>query len=151
MDLTGIGAASELGGKVVDFLGKIADRIWPDPQKKAEFMLEVQKVNQTGELAQLAADTELMKGQLAINQEEAKSTNIFISGWRPFTGWTCCAGLIYATVLNPIAQFVAKVMFSYQGTFPAIETGILVSLLTGLLGLGGMRTYEKRTGTEGNR
>jgi hypothetical protein len=78
----------------LDFVSKIADKIWPNPADKAAGLLELEKLRQTGELAVLAAETELAKGQLAINAEEAKSENLFVAGWRPFIGWVCgLAGL----------------------------------------------------------
>lgn len=102
------------------------------------------KLQQTGELAQLTADTELARGQLGVNQAEAGNTNLFVSGWRPAVGWTCVAGLAYSFVFRPIAgPFVQK-----QIGLPleALDMGTLGTLLFGMLGLGGMRTLEKING-----
>jgi hypothetical protein len=144
MDLTGLGS-------VFDFGSKLIERIWPDPAQRAQASLELAKLQQSGELQKLALETDLLKGQLQINQEEAKSTNWFVAGWRPAVGWTCAAGLLYATIIDPMARFIAMTVFHYTGAFPDIATGILVATLTGMLGIGTMRTVEKVKGAEGNR
>jgi hypothetical protein len=144
MDLTGLGSLFDFGSKLIE-------RIWPDPAQRAQASLELAKLQQSGELQKLALETDLLKGQLQINQEEAKSTNWFVAGWRPAVGWTCAAGLLYATIIDPMARFIAMTVFHYTAAFPDIATGILVATLTGMLGIGTMRTVEKVKGAEGNR
>ena len=131
-------AAFQLGGKLLD-------RFFPDPAKRAEAQIELVKLQQTGELAHLAAETDLAKGQIAINVEEAKSTSLWVSGWRPCVGWVGAGGLAYAAILEPLARFVAN-LAGYTGAFPVLDTTITMQLLFGLLGLGGFRTYEKSKG-----
>lgn len=127
---------------LLTFGKSLIERVFPDPAAKAAAELELLKLHQSGELAQLAAETDLAKGQLAINVEEAKSANLFVSGWRPAVGWTGAVGLAYAAVLEPMARFAAT-MGGYTGTFPVIDTTITMQVLFGLLGLGAMRTAEK--------
>lgn len=91
-------------------------------------------------------DKELLKGQLEINMEEAKSSSLFKSGWRPFVGWVCGIAFAYAAIFEPLMRFIAQVMFSYAGAFPAIDTALTMQVLFGLLGLGAMRSYEKKAG-----
>jgi hypothetical protein len=134
-------------GSLFDFAGKVVDKLFPDPQKAAEAKIELFKLQQTGELAKLAAETDLSKGQLAVNVEEAKSQSIFVAGWRPFVGWVGGAGLAYSVLLEPIARFVAQVGFGYHSGFPVIDTTITMQILFGLLGLGAMRSYDKKNGT----
>ena len=81
--------------------------------------------------------------QIGVNTEEAKSANLFVAGWRPFIGWTCGAGMAYAAIVLPVMEFIAKVGFGYAGDFPKVDWAILGQVLLGILGLGGMRTYEK--------
>lgn len=138
-------------GSVFDFAGKIVDKLIPDPAQKAQAQLELIKLQQSGELAKLASDTDITKAQIAVNQEEAKSSSKFIAGGRPFIIWVCGFSFAYATVLEPIARFAATVIFHYGGSFPVIDTLLTMQVLVGLLGLGGMRTYEKAKGVEGNR
>lgn len=89
--------------------------------------------------------------QIAVNLEEAKSTNWFVAGWRPFVGWIGGVGLAYATILEPLLRFVATVVFKYVGAFPIIDTSLTLQILLGILGLGWMRTEEKKKGVEGSR
>lgn len=144
MALDPISIALEIGGKVLD-------RIFPDPAQKAAAQLELFKLQQSGELARMTADTELAKAQIAVNQVEAASPRMFIAGGRPFVMWVCGMGLAYVAILEPIARFLAKVAFHYEGEFPVIDTTLTMQVLLGLLGLGGMRTVEKLKGAEGNR
>ena len=133
-------------------LGKgLIDRLFPDPAAKAAAQLELLKMQQAGELAQLAAETDLAKLQIQTNIEEAKSTNWWVAGWRPAIGWVCGAGLAYAALVEPFARFAAKVWFGYTGDFPVIDTDLTLQILMGMLGLGAMRSVEKIKGAEGHR
>ena len=133
-------------------LGKgLIDRLFPDPAAKAAAQLELLKMQQAGELAQLAAETDLAKLQIQTNIEEAKSTNWWVAGWRPAIGWVCGAGLAYAALIEPFARFAAKVWFGYNGDFPVIDTDLTLQILMGMLGLGAMRSVEKIKGAEGHR
>ena len=89
--------------------------------------------------------------QISVNVEEAKSTRMFIAGWRPFVGWVCGSSLLYVGILEPIARFIATVAFAYQGKFPVIDTTVTIPVLLGMLGLGAMRTTEKIKHAEDNR
>jgi hypothetical protein len=129
----------------------LIERFFPDPEKKAAAQLELLKMQQNGELAQLAAETDLAKLQLQVNVEEAKSTNWFVAGWRPGIGWVCGAGLAYASLIEPFARFIAKVGFAYTGEFPVISTDLTLQILMGMLGLGAMRSVEKIKSSESNR
>ena len=133
-------------------LGKgLIDRLWPDPAQKAAAALELARMQQNGELAQLAAETDLAKLQIQTNIEEAKSTNWWVAGWRPAIGWVCGAGLAYAALVEPFTRFAAKVWFGYTGDFPVIDTDLTLQILMGMLGLGAMRSVEKIKGAEGKR
>jgi len=133
-------------------LGKgLIDRLWPDPAQKAAAALELARMQQNGELAQLAAETDLAKLQIQTNIEEAKSTNWFVAGWRPGIGWVCGAGLAYAALVEPFARFAVKVWFGYTGDFPVIDTDLTLQILMGMLGLGAMRSVEKVKNVEGHR
>jgi hypothetical protein len=132
-----ISAALDLGGKLIE-------RLIPDPAAKAAASMELLRMQQTGELAQLTANTDLAKGQISVDQAEASNPSLFVSGWRPAVGWVCAAGLAYAFLVKPvfspiIAKFVGAPM-------EALDIGTLLTLLLGMLGLGGMRTVEKLNG-----
>ena len=89
---------------------------------------------------------EIAKGQIQINAEEAKSRNIFIAGWRPFVGWTCAVALAYHFVLNPIILFITAWTGAVIPELPQFDMDSLMTVLLGMLGLGGLRTYEKKAG-----
>lgn len=125
---------------------KLIDRLWPDPAQRDAAKLKLFELQQTGELAKLAAETDLAKGQLAINQMEAQNPRLFVSGWRPWIGWVCGAAFTYAAVIEPVARFIAAVAFGYKGAFPVIDTWLTVQVLFGILGLGALRTREKEKG-----
>jgi hypothetical protein len=129
----------------------LISRFFPDPEKQAEAQRALLQMQQNGELAQLAAETDLAKLQLQVNVEEAKSTNWFVAGWRPGIGWVCGAGLAYASLIEPFARFIAKVGFAYTGEFPVISTDLTLQILMGMLGLGAMRSVEKIKSSESNR
>ena len=129
----------------------LIERFFPDPEKKAAAQLELLKMQQSGDLAQLAAETDLAKLQIQTNIEEAKSTNWWVAGARPFIMWTCGVSLAYVSVVEPISRFVAKVWFGYVGDFPVIDTNLTMQILMGILGLGAYRTAEKIKGAESNR
>lgn len=129
---------------LIPAISTVLDRVLPDPAAAAAAKLEIFKLQQSGELAQIT-------GQLEINKAEAKSTNWFVAGGRPFILWGCGTSFLYATLFEPIMRFVALVVFDYDGAFPVIDTTITLQILLGLLGLGGFRTIEKIRGVEGNR
>ena len=132
-------------------LGKgLIDRVLPDPAAKAAAQLELLKMQQAGDLAQLAADTDLAKLQIQTNMAEAAG-NWFTAGWRPFIGWICGVSLCYVAIIEPVARFVAQVWFAYTGAFPTIDTQLTMQVLLGMLGLGAMRSAEKIKGAESNR
>ena len=89
---------------------------------------------------------ELAKGQLAINQVEATHKSIFVAGWRPFIGWTCGVALCWHFVLAPITIFVCAYLSVSIPELPTFDMGSLMTVLMGMLGLGGLRTYEKQKG-----
>ena len=129
----------------------LIERFFPDPAQKAAAALELARMQQSGELAQLAAETDLAKLQIQTNIEEAKSTNWWVAGWRPAIGWVCGAGLAYAALVEPFARFAARVWFGYTGNFPVIDTDLTMQILMGMLGLGAMRSVEKVKNAEGHR
>lgn len=138
-DITGIGSVFEFGGKVID-------RLFPDPAQRDAAKLELFKAQQAGEFREMDQAFELAKSQIGVNQTEAANPRLFVSGWRPFVGWVGGVSLAYAGIVEPMARFVATVVYHYSGAFPAIDTTLTLQVLLGLLGLGGLRTLEKRGG-----
>jgi hypothetical protein len=113
---------------------KILDKFVPDPAAKAE-----------AEAALRATFLQWDTAQTEVNKVEAASGDKFASRWRPFIGWTCGAAFAWHFVLAPVANF-----FVVRAGDPAIniafDMNTLLTVLMGLLGLGGLRTYEKIRG-----
>lgn len=130
MALEPITAALEIGSKIID-------RLWPDSTKAAEAKFELFKLQQSGEL-------ELITKQLDINKVEASNPSVFVSGWRPAVGWVCVAGLSYSFVGQPLLNWVSAIM-NFANP-PLLDMGTLLTILGGMLGLGGLRTVEKVNG-----
>ncbi len=137
-----------LGALIKGALGPIMDgvlRFIPDKNKRAE-------AKEQFEGQMLNAMTGLVEGQLKINQEQAKHSSVFVAGARPFIMWVCGSALLWQFLLQPMATWFL-LAFAQPETlppFPALDMGPLMTLLLGMLGLGGLRTYEKRLGVERN-
>ena len=86
---------------------------------------------------------ELAKGQLEINKAEAAHKSLFVAGWRPFVGWTCGVALAWHFVGQPLAVFGIAVAGVDTPDLPVFEMESLLTVLLGMLGLGGLRTFEK--------
>jgi hypothetical protein len=109
---------------IIDKVADNVDRFTLDKEEKAQLIAEINKA------------------QLEVNKVEAGSTSLFVSGWRPFVGWTCGVALCYHFILQPFLTFLLFA-FGYQITLPTFDMGTLTTILMGLLGLGGLRSYEK--------
>lgn len=134
-----------LGGILGDLINPVKDLISEvvvDKDKARELNVELEKLADQAD----ARIHEQVMGQIEVNKEEAKHSSLFVAGWRPFVGWTSGVGLGYATILQPLMTWVATVIFSYGGTFPEFDTALLITILGGMLGLSGLRTYEKKEG-----
>tara|TARA_R110000822_G_scaffold30342_1_gene88490 strand:- start:259 stop:654 length:396 start_codon:yes stop_codon:yes gene_type:complete len=89
---------------------------------------------------------ELAKGQLEINKAEAASSSVFKGGWRPFIGWTCGAAFAYHFVVQPFLLFAVAMFGLDIPALPEFDMSSLMTVLMGMLGLGGLRTFEKQKG-----
>ena len=124
IDLTGIGSVADLASTVIN-------KIWPDKSEQ--------------EKQQLAAAVMVIQGQLDINKAEAASPSAFTSGWRPGIGWVCALALFFQYIARPLLMWVGLVSGHSWPPLPGIDDN-LWQLLLGMLGLGGLRTYEKVRG-----
>ena len=89
---------------------------------------------------------ELAKGQLEINLAEAKSGSLFKGGWRPFIGWVCGFAFMYHFILQPLIVFTVSASGVVIPPLPEFDMGSLMTVMMGMLGLGGLRTFEKHKG-----
>lgn len=130
---------------VIPAITQVLDKIIPDPQAAADAKLKALELAQKGDLAALDAELRLALGQLEVNKAEA-TTDMFRGGWRPAVGWTCVFGLAYQFVLQPVLPWLVALFGAQVPPLPAIDNETLMVLLTGMLGLGGLRTLERVKG-----
>lgn len=123
-----------LAGPIIESL---VERI-PDPaaREKAKFEAEKQLLD---------AISQASRDQTEINKVEAAHSSLFVAGWRPAIGYVCCAGLAYTFVLAPVLTW-ALALWAPGTPLPVIETDHLFELVLAMLGLGGLRTFEKMRG-----
>lgn len=124
MDATGVGAVANLATSVIG-------RLWPDKSET--------------ERAQMVAALTIVQGQLDANRVEAANPSAFTSGWRPAIGWVCGAALGMQYIARPLVAWVGIVTGHPLPELPGIDDN-LWELMLGLLGLGGLRTFEKTRG-----
>lgn len=131
---------------IAGLVDTVVSRVWPDKTKIQEQELELVK-------AQLTAELSTQLAQIQVNETEAKSENVFVSGWRPFIGWCCGSALAYTYILQPfLLFFVAVFNIDFNANLlPTINLGELMPILLGMLGLGAYRTYEKVSNSNKNR
>jgi hypothetical protein len=89
---------------------------------------------------------EVAKGQMEVNKAEAQSGSVFKGGWRPFIGWTCGAAFAYHFIIQPFLIFAITVFGLDLPALPDFDMSALMPVLLGMLGLGGMRSFEKSKG-----
>jgi hypothetical protein len=134
-----------LGGILKTVLSPITDLISEvvvDKDKKKQIELEMAKLlDQVDERYH-----QEMMGQIEINKQEAQHASVFVAGWRPFIGWTSGFGVAYTFVVAPFIEFFSRV-FGYTGEMPMPDTGQLMALVTAMLGVGAMRSFDKLKGT----
>ena len=114
----------------------LLDKFIPDADEKARLAHEIATMSERH--AQ-----ELARGQIEINKAEAAHKSMFVAGWRPFVGWTCGVALAWHFVGQPLAVFGIAVFGIQTPALPVFEMESLLTVLLGMLGLGGLRTFEK--------
>lgn len=134
------------GGDTVKAIGDTVDKLFTSDDERLERANERAKLDQEFQYKEDQLNAQALQNQTDIDKVEASSTNLFVSGWRPFVGWVCGFALAYAAILEPLARYVAVTFYGYTGSFPVIDTTITLQVLLGLLGLGGMRSFEKAKG-----
>lgn len=124
-------------GPILEVGRTLLDRFVPDPEKKAAAEMELVRMAADGELKQVIA-------QLEINAREAAHSSVFVAGWRPAFGWCGALGFVYATIGQPLLAWGAAI--KGWPAPPALNLDLLWVVVTGLLGIGGLRTFEKTKG-----
>ena len=131
MSLDPISAALDLGTTLIN-------KIFPDPAQASEAKLKLLELQQNGELAIMTAQTD-------INKTEAANSSVFVSGWRPAIGWVCALALAYQYLVRPLGGTIASLLGMTIPPLPGLDDN-LWQLMMGMLGMGGLRTFEKIQG-----
>ncbi len=117
----------------------LLDKFIPDADEKAKLAHEIATMSDRH--AQ-----ELALAQVSVNQAEAASGSTFKGGWRPFIGWVCGLAFGWHFIGQPVALFVVALTGTQIPPLPEFDMGTLLTVLGGMLGIGGLRTYEKQKG-----
>ena len=124
------------GGKggALATISKVVDELHTSEEEKLDKKILMQRLQQ-----------KLAEKQLDVNAKEASHRSVFVAGWRPAIGWCGALALFFAFILSPCIEWYAK----FSGMYivpPAIETGPLLAIVTSMLGVAGMRSFEKAKG-----
>jgi len=126
--------AALLNPATLTAVGGLLERFIPDPEAREKAKLELLELNQRGELA-----------QIEVNKAEAAHKSVFVAGWRPFIGWTCGIGFLVHVLLPPVYG-ILRVWHPEIGDPPVLDFGQIMPVLLGMLGIGGLRSWEKKNG-----
>ena len=139
---------------IIKGVGNIADELFTSDEERLKIVLQEKTI-----------EANLIQGQLAVNAKEASHTSVFVAGWRPFIGWIGGLALAYQFILYPLLVWIWSLgqaqgwipchtdpnLVSAVCTFttpPVLDSGALFAMLTGLLGIGGMRSFDKLMRTD---
>ena len=134
------------GEKVMGILSAL---IGPATELAGKFIQDKDKAAELAHSLSTMADKhaqEAMLAQVEVNKAEAESGSVFKGGWRPFIGWVCGAAFAYHFVLQPFILFGVAVAGVTIPELPSFDMGSLMTVMMGMLGLGGLRSYEKKQG-----
>ena len=123
---------------LLPIIGTVLDKVIPDNNAKQKAKQEIEKA-----LIDNAAKINLTQAET--NKIEASHRSVFVSGWRPFLGWCSGLGFAWVFVVSPVAQWV----LALQGiniVLPQLHTDVLMELTLAMLGLAGLRSWEKSKG-----
>lgn len=130
----------DLLGAGMKVVSSIIDRVWPDPVEQEKAKMELLRMQQTGELAELQASTQVALAQIGVNNTEAANPSLFVAGWRPAIGWVGAGSMAYMIVCYPILK-------AYIPEMAPIDITLVMTIIGGMLGINGVsRSVEKAKG-----
>ncbi len=133
-------------------LDKVLDRVIPDKSSRDKAKNELAMLRENGELEAMRLEFQALNAQAEINKADAQSGNWWQSGWRPAAGWICVAGMGYSYLLQPLLPWALQVLSKLAGSsitvpvLPDIQSGELMALMFSLLGVAGIRSFDKIKG-----
>lgn len=123
-------------------ISKALDLI-PNSNDRAEAKEELEK-------GIMNAVTSANAAQNKINEIEAGHQSIFVAGWRPFIGWVAGIALAWSFVVRPIVITICAASGIDVSVIPTLDSAELFQLVLAMLGMGGLRTFEKMKGVARN-
>ena len=129
---------------LIPVVGKLLDKIIPDADAANKAKAKLAEMSHTEEMAGINTDFQLALAQIMVNKEEAKA-GPFRGGWRPFIGWVCGAAFAYNFVVLPLLTWFST-LYAIPAPPSAFDLSVMMPVLLGMLGLGGMRSFEKSKG-----
>jgi hypothetical protein len=125
-----------LGGKngALKQISGVIDDLHTSEEEKLDKKILMQRIQQ-----------KLAEKQLDVNAKEAGHRSVFVSGWRPFIGWCGGVALAFEFILSPCIEWYSK-FAGLNLTAPEIQTGPLLAIVTSMLGVAGLRSFEKAKG-----
>lgn len=133
-----------VGGSIGQAFKDIVSAFKVDPTVALEKQAEITEI----QLQLQGKIIDQVNSQIEVNKAEASNANLFVSGWRPFVGWICGLALASEFIIGPLVTW-ASGLAKHPVAWPVLNNGDLMTVLLGMLGLGGMRTYEKIAGAPG--
>lgn len=137
-----------LGGNALSGLAALINAIrGKDPALAAKLeQIQVEDADKLRQISLVQAG-KAVQDQLAVDKQEAANPSWVVAGWRPAVGWVCAAGIAVQFVFGPLATWISG-LAGHPVVVPRLDLSTLMTLLLGMLGLGGLRTYEKVNGVQ---
>ncbi len=136
-----VAPALAAAGPIASGLFRLIDELFTSEEERDNAKLRVLELESAGKLA-----------QIGVNTQEAKHSSLFVAGWRPFIGWVCGLAFTWTFLMYPILQFAVVALGAPIDLtlLPVMDLSEMMPVLLGMLGLGAMRSYERRSGVERN-
>lgn len=127
-------------GSIVEGVGKIADDLFTSDEERLKMALKEKEI-----------EADLIMAQIDTNKEEARHKSVFVAGWRPFIGWVGGFALAYQFILYPLLVWGWALFEGPGDPPPPFTSDVLYTLIAGMLGIGGMRSFDKLNKTDTTR
>lgn len=130
-------------GELISGIANGADELFTSDEERLKLAIEDKKIG-----------ADLLKGQMSVNAQEAKHKSVFVAGWRPAIGWIGAFALAYQFILYPLLMWLWVVLQANElipkglTVPPVLPADALFSIVLGMLGIGGMRSFDKKSGTQ---
>ena len=132
-------------GTIVQAVGQLADNLITTDKERLDAELELRRLG----VEERKINADLERAQIDVNRTEAASSSLFVAGWRPAIGWVGASALGYQFLAYPMLVW-AWALLQARGVVPAdlrpppmLDTDALWVVLSGMLGIAGLRTAEK--------